>query len=164
MDLYTDRTATPAEEWTEETRNVEVPGMVDRAGRPSVVTIRRLPALEVYLAPKTQSIEELREIYRRWAQLAIVSPKFSFNGSDGPGPAWDGLPFATHEGLASKIAAFSFQTSAAAEAVEAAFRGGEPAGGDDGAAGGGPGRDGSVAPEELPASTSGAEAPPAEGA
>jgi len=150
MDLYTDRPPTPAEEWAEETRNIEVPGMLDGGGRPAVVTIRRLPAAEVYLLQGTTDKGEMRDIFRRWAQAAVVAPQFNFNGN-GAGVVWDSLPFAAHEGLASKIAAYSLQSSATAEAVEAAFRGGDAAGGGAGSASGGPSGAGSDGEQAAPA-------------
>jgi hypothetical protein len=162
MDL-TQRQATAAEDLVAETRNIEIPGMADRAGEPGIATIRRLPASEVYLLQGASDREEFRAVYRRWAQAAIISPRFSFNG-DSSGVVWDDLPFVTHEGLARQIAEFSFQSSAAAAALGDAFRGGHPAGGSAGGAGGGLDGAGDDAPGEPPAPAVGPEPAPTSGA
>lgn len=133
----TPRAATAAEEWQQETRNVEVSGMVDREGKPCVAIIRRLPALELYSVREGADAATLRETYRRWAEQAVVAPTFNFNG-DGGGLQWDSLPFVTHELLARQIMEFSLDGLPAAQAAVDAFRGREPAGGAPGGAGGGP--------------------------
>jgi len=133
----TPRAATAADEWQQETRNVEIVGMVDREGKPCVATIRRLPALEVYLLKDGADKDTLRETYRRWAEKAVVEPTFNFDDAGG-GLQWDVLPFAVHEQLARHIMDFSLEGVAAAQAAVEAFRGGEPAGDAPGGAGGGP--------------------------
>ena len=120
------RPVTPAGDWQDETRDVEIPGKVDASGNRCVVRIRMLPAAEVYLLQGSGERAELREIYRRWAEQAIVAPAFSFNGVGG-GISWDSLPFATHEALARQIMEFSLEGTPAAEAARDAFRRGEPA-------------------------------------
>lgn len=143
----TQRAATAADQWQQETRNVEVTGMVDGEGRPCVATIRRLPALEVYLLKDGADKDTLRETYRRWAEKAVVAPAFNF-GEDGGGLQWDGLPFAVHELLARRIMDFSLEGVAAAASAVETFRGGEPAGDAPGGAGGGPAGAGDDAPGE----------------
>lgn len=145
---FTERPASNG--WKEETRNFEVPGMLDPDGQPFVVTLRRLPAGAVYMAWEETEKAQVRETWRQWAEQAIVAPTFNFNGN-GEGIAWDTLPLLAHEALGRTIAAYSFEVSAEARALEAAFRGGQPAGDAPGSAGGGPGDDGSVASTVVPA-------------
>lgn len=132
--------------WREETRNVEVPGMLDTDGAPFVVTLRRLPASEVYLTWEEGAQQAaVRETWRRWAQQCVVAPRFSFNGTR-DGVVWDDLPLVAHAALGRLIAAYSFEVNDEAKLLEAAFRGGEPAGATAGGASGGPSGDGLVAP------------------
>ena len=136
--------------WREETRNVEVPGMLDTEGLPFVVTIRRLPAASVYLAWQDEDKAGVPETWRRWAQQAIVSPSFNYNGNGDSGIGWDALPLIAHAALGRAIADYSFEVSKEAQALEVAFRGGQPAGDAPGAPGGRPGDDGGLAPVEPP--------------
>lgn len=140
--------------WVEDTLDlVGVPGGRDEeTGGPFVVTIRRLPAAQGYLAWENPSMANIRETWRRWAELAIVAPMFDFSGT-GDGIPWDSLPLPTHKWLADRITSYSFELNAEAKALEDAFRGGKSAGAEDGGAGRGSGSDSDLAPGILPEPT-----------
>jgi hypothetical protein len=169
MDLFTDRPASPAEDFThEETRNVSLPGTRGADGQPLVLTIRRLPNVMVYTladepaegtVSNAERFQARLELYRKWAEAAVVAPSLSFNGG-GP-PRWDDLPVAAQNAVATAIAAFTTEGIATQAAAGAAFRGGVAAGGEAGPAGGGPGGHRPDAPGEPPAPAAGVEASPA---
>jgi len=165
MDLYTNRPPTAAEDFTLETRCIELPGTRGPDGLPRVVRIRRIPAAMVHLLREPGEGEDpyaarLAEC-RKWAEVAVVEPHFSFNG-DGPDPRWDDQPVAAQMAIAGAIAAFSTEGMLEVSAAAAAFRPGEPAGGEAGDVGRGPGGPGGDAREATPAP--GAEVATASGA
>lgn len=137
--------------WVEDTLEVEVPGGRATDGGPFMVRIRRLPASEAYLSWEDPKGAGVRETWRRWAELAIVAPRFYFGNPEkleAPPPLipWDSLPLMVHECLARKIAAYSFELSREAQTIADAFRGGHPTGVEVGGVGGGPGGNGDMAP------------------
>lgn len=165
MGLFTDRPPAVADDFIEETRNVQLPGTKGRDGLPLVVKIRRLPAALLYgmNGDAAQSFVGRMEEYRTWAKEAVIEPRFAFNDQE-PGPAWDRVPMAGQVAIANAIAMFSTEGMDEVTAASDAFRGRDAGGPAAGTPGGGPDDAGQDASRVEAASANGAHAGPLPGA
>lgn len=127
---WTDKPASPAESFPRiETKQVELSGG-------QVVRVKAIPALAL---GGFANLEELRdkdagdprvlEMYRRMAQLGVVSPRFDFSGDpDAPGAQWDALPPVDQGEIIKLINELTTRGVSEVAAKEAEFPGGDGGG------------------------------------